>query len=190
METKEKIKNRILKNISKIWGFKDTELETSFDPLVGLIIGALSNELEKISDEINSSQARILERLAQLLTPDILTGSKPAHSVIHARPTEPKQKINSEFQFLYNKKISSPVNASKEINKEIFFSPASTYQLVNGDIEYLAVGNYFFKYINAYQKEIIFEADKGKSGDPLSVWLGLELDPDLESLNDLSFYFD
>ena len=55
METKEKIKNRILKNISKIWGFSDTELETSFDPLVGLIIGAISTELEKISDEINSS---------------------------------------------------------------------------------------------------------------------------------------
>ena len=42
----------------------------------------------KIGNEINNSHARVTNRLAQLLTPDVLTGCMPAHGIIHARPNE------------------------------------------------------------------------------------------------------
>ena len=41
----------MIKNASRLWGYHDSETESSFDPLVGLLIGALAAELEKISGE-------------------------------------------------------------------------------------------------------------------------------------------
>ncbi len=190
METKEKIKSRMLKNAAKIWGYKDTELETSYDPLVGLLMGSLSNELEKISSEIHSSQGRILDRLAKLLTPDTLIGSKPAHGILHARPTESQVTINPEYQFYTISKIANAVNSNKEIKKEIFFSPSSSTTLFNGDVEFLVAGNNFFKLINSFQKELLFDSEKGQPGDSSSLWVGIDLDTDITSLNNLSFYFD
>ena len=53
----------MIKNASRLWGFQDTQAENSFDPFVGLILGALASELTKVSNEINSTESRILEKL-------------------------------------------------------------------------------------------------------------------------------
>jgi hypothetical protein len=45
---KDQIKDRILKRAARAWGSSDMEMETSYDPLVSLMINTLSEELEKI----------------------------------------------------------------------------------------------------------------------------------------------
>ncbi len=180
----------MLKNAARIWGYKDTELETAYDPLVGLLMGALSVELEKVSDEIESSQARILDRLAQLLTPDVLTASRPSHAIVHARPSEPELMLNKEQQLYTSRKVTSNISSAREQTKDIFFSSAMPVKLLHGDIRYMAAGNTVYQFINSFQKEMAFEAVRGQSLDTLTLWLGISLNERVKNLGDSALFFD
>lgn len=180
----------MLKNAAKIWGYKDTELETAYDPLVGLLMGALSVELEKVSDEIESSQARILDRLAQLLTPDVLTSSRPAHAIVHARSSEPEMILAKEEQLFTTRKLNTNINNTREQVKDIFFSAALPVKLINGDVKYVAAGNNISHFKNTFHKEITSECIKGRKLEGLNLWIGIEIDERVKSLEGISLYFD
>ena len=42
----DRIRDRILRRASRMWGYNESETENSFDPLVGLLISACASELE------------------------------------------------------------------------------------------------------------------------------------------------
>ena len=66
IESKDSIKRRMIQNASKIWGYTDTQDISSFDPLVGMILGALADEINSISGEIHKSDSRIIQKLLDL----------------------------------------------------------------------------------------------------------------------------
>src|SRR4051794_15605069 len=84
--SKEVIKNRMLKHALTYWGIKNTE---DLDPAIKMILEALSVELYNLGNEIKDVQVRILEKIANLLTPDFLTSPNPADTILHASPLEP-----------------------------------------------------------------------------------------------------
>ena len=57
--TSDKIKNRLLKNASQLWGVQQAEL-SAFDPVVSMLFGSCSKEFENGYNEQDSSQARVL----------------------------------------------------------------------------------------------------------------------------------
>lgn len=83
--SKEVIKNRMYRHAMNYWGVKKVE---NLDPLVKLLLEALSSEVFGLSHDIETSQHRILDKIANMLTPDILVSVRPAHSVIHAFPRD------------------------------------------------------------------------------------------------------
>ena len=103
-QNKEKIKARLLKNAARIWGIDDTEIETTFDPIVTMLIEGCVNEFQKINDDIENTQTRVLTRLAQLLTPDAITSSRPAHAIVHASPVDAIHDLTVKTQFYSTKK--------------------------------------------------------------------------------------
>lgn len=188
-ESKEKISSRMIKNASRIWGFQDTQSESSFDPFVGMILGALSNELAKISNDINSIESRVLEKLVELLTPDPITGPFPAHALIRAKSVDPVFTIDTFYQFFINKKfVISEEHAVDE--KPVFFSPAGNYKLFNGQIKYLAAGSKIFEFQEELYKEIIAMSRPNKALKTSELWIGLDFHDDVESLEGLSICFD
>jgi hypothetical protein len=179
----------MIKNASKLWGFQDTQAESSFDPLVGMILGALSGELAKLSAEINSTEARLLEKLVELLTPEPLTGPLPAHALMRARPVDPVFTIDSFYQFLVNKKFIIPGEHITE-EKPVFFTPTGNYKLFNGQLKYLVAGAKMFAYHSELYKEMVAMTRSGKSAGTSEIWLGLEMEVSVESLEGLTFCFD
>jgi hypothetical protein len=188
-ESKEKISARMIKNASRIWGFQDTQSESSFDPFVGMILGALASELAKISNDINTIESRVLEKLVELLTPDPITGPFPAHALIRAKSVDPVFTISSNYQFFTNKKIVAAHDRSDD-EKPVFFTPAGNYKLFNGQIKYLVSGSKFFEFQEEAYKEVIAMARPNKSLKTSEVWMALEIDENLESLEGLSICFD
>ena len=45
----DRIKDRILRRAARMWGYSELEAETSFDPIVSLLLSASAAELEKLS---------------------------------------------------------------------------------------------------------------------------------------------
>ncbi len=188
-ESKEKINSRMIKNASRLWGFQDTQSESSFDPVVGLILGALSNELAKISADINTVEARILEKLVDLLTPEPITGPSPAHAILRAKSTDPSLYISSAYQFYLNKRKIVPGEHSGD-DVPVFFSPTGRFKLFDGQIKYLASSSKIFQFHDELEKEIIAVGRTSSMAKTSELWFGLELATELDSLEDLSLCFD
>jgi hypothetical protein len=187
---KEKVKARMMQNAAKLWGVKDGEIEVAFDPLVAMLIEGCVNEIEKINNEIRNTDARVIKHLAQLITPDIMTGFRPPHAIMQARPAEDVSIIKPDLQFYYTKKTQSEQNPKLESSTDIYFSPAASFKLVNCQIKYTVFHDSIFENSNAYQKKQLTESENLKQLERGSIWLGLSPETNVEELNGLSFYFD
>ncbi|PSL30781.1 type VI secretion system baseplate subunit TssF [Chitinophaga ginsengisoli] len=182
-EQKERIKDRMLKTAARLWGYPDAEVESSFDPIVQLLLEACASELEKISGEVDVSHARLVERLAQIMMPEPITSSQPAYGILHAASTEPATVITAEHQFFHT--LRNGFNS-----KDLFFMPLTRHRLFRGQIKYMAIGNKLFETREHWFKEQVLQGALQADTPPNHLWLGLSLEGSPSSLEELSFFFD
>lgn len=184
-DSKEKIKSRMIRNAARIWGYKEPQSESSFDPLVSLLLGACAFELEKISREINNTESRIIERLVSILTPQPITSPHPAFSIAFARPISKDARVLAENQFYTEVQSSESADTKKE-DKQIFFSPTGTFNLTDGSVKYIAALSKLYEIVDDQYKDLL--TDKLKSQLPSSsLYIGLELK---EKPSEITAYFD
>jgi len=182
-EKKERIKDRMLKTAARLWGYPDAEVETSFDPIVQLLLEACASELEKISGEVDVSHARLVERLAQIMMPEPITSSQPAYGILHASANEPATHITPDQQFYYNSKAGMHSN-------DLFFSPLAHHRVFRGQVRYMAIGSKLFETREHWFKEQVLQGTLPPDAPPNHLWLGLFMEALPEDINGLSFFFD
>ena len=189
-ESKERIKNRMLKNASRTWGYHDTESESAFDPLVGMLMGALAFELEQISGEIHNSESRVVERLVQLLTPEPVVGAYPAHGVLTSQPHQPSFEILPSNQFYMGRRVKNAIDPTRTEQQNIYFTPAGRYKLFNGSVKYIATEKTLFEIDKEGYKDAVSESVASLVRSQQKVWIGLQFGSELESIEGLSLFFD
>lgn len=185
-ETRESIKNRMLKTAAKVWGLPGIEEETSFDPLVEMLINACSAEIEKISRDIDISQARLLEKLSQILIPDAEAEAIPAHTILTAIPVEPVNLITEQQQL----SVTIKSNSAKEETKEINFCPTSNFTLLDGEIKFLITKDTIFDIKDNRYKDILANSKPDARIKASTLLIGISLNESIQSLNNLLLYFD
>ncbi|MDR3057657.1 MAG: type VI secretion system baseplate subunit TssF [Prevotella sp.] len=181
--SKEEIKDRMYKNAANFWGIRNIE---NLDPLVKLLIEAFASEIYKISNEQNGIEARILERVAHMLTPDILMTVRPAHMVLQVYPLEAKSIVNKMTGVYYD---NPAFNMSHKV-RNVSFYPVGSFPVIKGQVKSLICGRNVFKYDNTQNKEIQARSINRSSVFTHNIWIGLELDPAVKTLDNLSFFFD
>lgn len=182
-ESREQIKNRILEDAAREWGYRnkmDIDLQ-KFDPLVDLLVGACSSELEKISNDIANSRNRVFEHLVHILTPDEMTAIQPAHAVLHTMPVEPSHRTSIYDQFFYK---------NPDRNTDMYFSPTGAYTLHRTRVSYLAYDNKMVHFNEYNFRENFFEAKFGQYLPAQTCYIGMKVDPSIQNLEYLRFYFD
>ncbi|MBO9614475.1 MAG: type VI secretion system baseplate subunit TssF [Dyadobacter sp.] len=180
--TKENISRRLIRRCAELWGIDDAQAD-HFDPLVRLLVEACSVEFEKVGQEIEHTELRLMTRLAEILSPETHNAPQPATAVVQARPQEPTGWIEPENQL-----TGKRTNARKGETTEVHFAPADRYPLVNAAIvQYVTPQGLF-----SIEKGIRTLAAKTlpQPGGEQSIWLGLEIDPGITSWAGFRFYFD
>ena len=188
METYESIKDSILKRAARIWGYTDSELETSFDPAVGMLLEACAWELEKLSTEMNNSRSRIVERLLEVMLPESNFSTYPAHAIAHATPTEQHFSLSTGHQFFCRKTIPNIYDPVNPILKDIYFGPAAPFKLVNAELNFMAFGNTVYSVTGNMYKDIFLKSEKRLK--PATLWLGIQCADKADVLKDVMFYTD
>lgn len=183
----ENIRSRMIKNAARIWGTESEDIESTFDPLVTMLIEACSFELSKINNEIHDSQSRILEQLAQVLSPDVFTGARPSYAIAHARASEVENILRKDVQFYAQQKFIT--QDQKEVSKDIYFSPCRNVIVFDTAIRYMAVGKSLYEYKSPTTKQLL-EGRANDSLEPFNVWIAIETNSHTKSFNDFVFYFD
>ena len=100
---REDIRTEMIREVIRLWNYdaSETGIE-SFDPLVGMLIGAFATGLEGVQNELQNSRTRIIERLAKLIVPDAVTGTQPAHAVMKTRIIDPNYEVLPSHVFTVN----------------------------------------------------------------------------------------
>jgi hypothetical protein len=186
--TKERIKSRLLKKAAELWGYQESEID-SFDPLVALLMDACSVEFEKIAQEINSTQSRLLNRLANIMNPDVMDIPRPAYGVMQARSNEPHTLLGTDTQFIFRRPANARGTTGDQAVPEVFFTPVVPAHLHNGSLKVIATPSSLYEMENGNQKKVLGVAEYVRNHEKV-LWLGLELSPDIKTLDKLVFYFD
>lgn len=182
--SKDEIRNRILKNAEDFWNVKDSH---DFDPLVKLIIEALSNELFNVSNDVKNLENRIFDKISRILAPDHLTSSLPAHAIIHARPVEKEDFLSPYNQFAFKKNIQ--LENAKTKKTDVFFSPLHTAKVLNAEIKYIATGNTLFN-VEQLSKYAVLNTLPGFSIEKNTLYIGFSGINNWMDFNKLNLFFD
>lgn len=178
---KEQIRNRMLKYAAAFWGIKKAE---NFDPVVKLLLEALSNEIYMLGEDFTAIETRLLEKTARILTPDILTSPFPAHGIVHAYPIEPCYLITRESGMYYE----SDSLTRKLSTGSVSFYPACDTLLHKADVKYMVCDDLLYRIAPTLEKTMIARAETRMP--PRTVWLGMAVDESISDLEDFSFYLD
>ncbi|MGI4733901.1 MAG: hypothetical protein ACRYG7_01855 [Janthinobacterium lividum] len=183
--TKASIKSRLTRQAAELWGYGEADLD-AFDPLVNLLLEACAVEFEKIGQELHSTQARLIERLATLLNPDVIDLPRPAHAVAQARAREPQVTLPEDSQFLFE-----PLTVGRQAaGPPLYFSPLQPTRLVNGAVQCLATDVAVWQVGATGQKRLVAQALAPPPTEHRRLWIGLNLPAEARHINDLTFYFD
>ncbi|MEP7267410.1 MAG: hypothetical protein ABI844_07250 [Saprospiraceae bacterium] len=148
--TKEKIKERLWQYATERWHI-DNKSKT-FDPIVDLLFGGISHEVEKIYHTIRESHNQVFDHLTEVLLPDQYLKAKPAHGILMARPVTDSKITKSTIFF------------DADDKDQFSYSPAGTYNLISADVLYMATG-----------KDVFAISDKCKKDSKFSFQIGKEL---------------
>lgn len=177
--TTEDSKSRMIRNIIRLWGVRNVD---ELDPLVKILIDALSGEVSKINQEIHAFEKRILDKMALVFTPILLGISNVAHAVAHAMPNELDEIISSTTTVSYTSKQLDHSN-----QETVYFTPVTDIHLFDTHVRYLVAHNELYE-CNGLEKVSKNKSEKyfHKSND---LWIGLKVKPGIHDLNGISFYF-
>ncbi|MEO6818712.1 MAG: type VI secretion system baseplate subunit TssF [Ginsengibacter sp.] len=185
--SKEVIRNRMLKHALNYWSIKNAE---DLDPIVKLILEALSNELFNLGNDIKDTEVRLLEKIANMLAPEFLICPHPAHAILHAAPVEAEEVLKETNQFYTQKKISSKQDETLDKSIDVFFTAVDKVRLFNAEISYTFSGSSLFAYDASFNKQIVAQTVNGHRIENNVIWIGLTIDDTINDINKLFFYFD
>ena len=169
--SKESVKARMLQNATKVWGLKSPQ---SLDPFVKLLIDAFSTEIFKANNEIQTVNARILEKLAKLLTPSIYTHPIPAHALAYTSPFESSEILLEHTEFFFRKHMNSTVKSESDKQLNIPFTPIGSLRTNKAQTAIMFVGNTCYS-LDERLNKIPISRFQGRPEDYRKVTIGIDV---------------
>jgi hypothetical protein len=188
-ESIDTIKRRMIMNASKIWGYHDVQDINSFDPVLGLIIGALAEEIYNISGKIDESEVRLVDKFLDIIYGQNHFNSIVAHAVATAKPVQPRSILKNQSRFYFIKYIQSKIEgAEKVLKRNIYFTPTVNTVLFNGQVKFIFAGKHLFE-VEGQEKQLLAEASAGIPFNRSKFIIGIRMDPSVDDLDGLSLFF-
>ena len=186
METgysKEEVYARMLRNAGEMWGLHASELE-ALDPVVRLLLGAMAKEVEKLGNDLHSSDTRIFRRIAHYLMPDARLFAQPAHGVVRLEPAD-AQEVTRYDELSYEKQWRNKEDLNRQESIDLGFTAVGTYKMDGLIVACRAQGDGLFGIERMRTPQL---AQLGTSLAPGEVYLGFLGGG--EEARTVSLYFD
>lgn len=177
----------MVRTAARLWGIQENEIDTSFDPLIMLMIDACAAELEKIGYDIGASHSRLLDKLASLILPEAMVGPKPASCIVHADPVEATAAIDAQTRFFSTQRLRTLTGYQ---NVDVFFTPAGKFILHKAALSFIMTGSKLYRIQPTGQRELMTGADSDGLSNVNELWLVITPEKVVQTLKGLSLYFD
>ena len=184
MESQDEIKQRLLRVAARAWGHEESQMDLeAFDPLVRLMVNAQASEFARLDRRLVASEERILERMLEQLSPEVLVGPRPAHAIASARSIRPVDTIDPSHQLFFTK------DTGRE-KVDVHFLPLDSYKVFNLRLKTLEIGGRaLFTQAMSGTKERLLRQDASAGKVATTMHLGLEVDGQVKEVDGLRLYF-
>lgn len=173
----------MLRRISTLWDIEDID---NVDPIIGLLIEAMSEEMFRLAGEVGHMDDRMLAKLSASLSPVEYATPRPCHALMRACPAEGILRIGQETVFSYQE--------SKMVRRlglsHIDFIPVSPFTVADSSIGYTGIGTRMYKSAGGFRKSLSAVAQYNDKALGSSVWIGLNTGSNAGHADELSVYFD
>lgn len=181
--SREQIRRRMLRRVSMLWDIPDIEYA---DPLVKLMVEAMAEEIFMLAGEMDDLDERLLSKLTAAMTPAVALAAHPAHAILHVTPATPTESIGHETVFEYK---DSRLLRKYNLNR-LCFTPVAPFELVRARIRFINIGGRLYEYGGDNRKSTVGVPEKQTPAFNNVVWLGIDADPEIRRMDNVSFYFD
>lgn len=181
---KQEILNRLYADAVVHWNIDSIE---SLDPVVKTLIQGLASEIFYITNELENMKVRILNNLADTLTPANLNSPKCSHAIMQAWPIEPSAFIDDRNSFFLEK---LPADRRKAGITRIDFTPIGQVRLIQGSIHYSICERMFNQHGKGNDKQQLAFSHVLSEVYNYTVWVAISLHDEISSLKNLSLYID
>lgn len=185
--SKEDIRTRMLRNAMDFWG---TTNVNDMDPMVKLLIEALSTEIFNVSNDVKNLENRVLNKISRILASDYLTSALPAHAVLKGQPIENQEVLRTNNHFFYRRPSTKETAKQNPEDTDVFFSPVGDVTVFNAAIRYTCSGGHLYEHQDASHKSLILNASQGFGAEPNALWVGIECGPQMLNLTDIALFFE
>ncbi len=178
------IENRLRQKAIEIWQIDEEQIK-NFDPLVNLLIGACASEFSRLYNQLENADTHVLERLAQITLPEVILSPKSGHTILYAQPNRPDITLKRNESRIY---AQDYFFKSKDLKKDVYFSPVVDTKLSNVAIQKIALDNTLYEVENPKSKTSL--AKTSNQAIPHgNVWLGLKIEESITTPVEIPFYF-
>jgi hypothetical protein len=185
--SKEDIRNRMLRNALDFWG---TATVNDLDPFVKLLIEALSTEIFNVSNDVKNLENRVLNKISRILASDHLTSALPAHAILKALPVEATETMRISDHFYYRRPAAADAPKSTTEPADIFFTPVGEVNVVNANIRYTLTNRQLYEYDELARRNTIAQALPGNNAEQHVLWIGIDCAPQVNSLQGTALFFE
>lgn len=185
LSSKERIKNSIINRAIKMWNISDL---SKMDPLVKLLIDAMSFELSKVGQSITISNRKILETLSSLLVPGEKLLASPAHAVMKVLPFDRDVTIKPRNQFYLPNGLKD-VTLGK-LQGDLYFSSIDEIPLINAQVKWMVNEKTIYQIVDGVYKDGVGYTKMDYQFPDGEVWVGIEQYEVSQTINQVRFFFD
>jgi hypothetical protein len=187
-DTKDQIKDRMVKTASRLWDIPESDIESNFDPLLILLFDACAAELEKTNRSIQATQSRLLDSMSEVLLPDAIMNVRPASCIIQAGATDIKTTIHNTQRFSFTNTLHQA--GLKPYQAELSFTPIGSFNIYPTTLAYLYVGGRLLACTGGTQRSVIHDTKATSNTLVHELTLALNVEKPLTDIKGLQLFFD
>ena len=182
MESRESLRNRIIHYARIAWDETDAN---NMNPLTGMLIEELCNELYLLDHRLSSVDATMLEHLSRLLSPTQFTYIRPSHAILQIRPGDKHYKLDKHTGFFLKE---LPEELQDSSISSVVFTPVINLQLHDIAITHQLSGQHLWAVNEQGEKSQVVHSHTPAAYN--TVWLRIEANKNINRIKDLCFYID
>lgn len=126
---RSEVKARLLRTAAELWNLPGLAAG-QVDPVLDLLFGAVSYEIERIGNAIFGSDARIFQQVAKYLLPEVSTLPEPAHGVVQLHPKR-RMNVSRYEEISVERTVRRKQNMNRPETYELHFSFAGDIPLAS-----------------------------------------------------------
>ena len=163
----------------EFWGVSD---KRDMDPVIDLMLEVFAYESNKLHQEIEQSDSRILHRLSRILVGNKWSLPKPAHALMTVTPNRGEScELDAEDHFYAEKNIFGKGDV------QVFITPLFSYRLVDARVRAIVYGGNIRHSVDDFNLPNQFLGPKNKIAD-YCVWVGIDISKEvLQEIDSVMF---